>query len=74
MYKRNHRDDNVARFKKSPSSVNWSEILDGGDANSRYDHFIKTFTEVYDECIPFKKNQKSIERQFLNHLGLRKVY
>ena len=64
----NHSDDNVARFKKSLSRVNWSEILDGVrvnwseildgiDANSGYDNFIKKFTEVYDECIPLKKIQ-----------------
>ena len=46
MYKQNHSDDNVARFKKSLSRVNWSEILDGVDANTDYDNFIKRFTEV----------------------------
>ena len=40
VYKRNHSDDNVARFKKSLSRVNWSEILDSVDANSDYDNFI----------------------------------
>ena len=40
VYKRNHSDDNVARFKKSLSRVNWSEILDGVDANNDYDNFI----------------------------------
>ena len=60
-----HSDDNVAKFKNSPSSVNWSEILDGVDANSDYDNLIKQFTEVYDECecIPLKKskiNRKTI--------------
>ena len=46
VYKRNHSDDNVARFKKNLSMVNWSEILDGVDANTDYDNFIKRFTEV----------------------------
>ena len=49
-YKRTHSDDNVARFKKSLSRVNWSAILDGVDANSDYDNFIKKFTEVH-QCI-----------------------
>ena len=57
VYKRIHGDDNVAKFKNSLSSVNWSEILNGVDANSDYDNFIKKFTEVYDECIPLKKIQ-----------------
>ena len=63
VYKRNHSDDNVARFKKSLSRLNWSEILDGVDANSDYDNFIKKNTEVYDECIPMIKskiNRKTI--------------
>ena len=48
VYKRIHSDDNVTRFKNSLSSVNWSEILDGVDANSDYDNFTNKFTEVYD--------------------------
>ena len=63
VYKRIHSDDNVAKFKNSLSSVNWSGILNGVDANSDYDNFIKKFTEVYDECIPLKKskiNRKTI--------------
>ena len=55
VYKRNHSDENVARFKKRLSMVNWSEILDGVDAYSDYDNFIKKFSEVYDECIPLIK-------------------
>ena len=39
MYKRIHSDDNVAKFRNSLSSVNWSEILNGVDANSDYDNF-----------------------------------
>ena len=46
VYKWNHSDDNVARFKNSLPSVNWSEILDGVNANSDYDNFIKKFTEI----------------------------
>ena len=63
VYKRIHSDDHVAKFKNSLSSVNWSGILNGVDANSDYDNFIKKFTEVYDECIPLKKskiNRKTI--------------
>ena len=63
MYKRNHSDDNVARFKKRLSRVNWSEILDGVNANSDYGNFIEKITEVYDECIPLiksKNNRKTI--------------
>ena len=37
VYRRNHSEDNVSRFKNSLSRVNWSEILDGVDANSDYD-------------------------------------
>ena len=65
VYKRNHSDDSVARFKKSLSRVNWSEILDSVDANSDYDNFIKKITEVYDECIPLIKskiNRKTIRQ------------
>ena len=63
VYKRIHSDDNVAKFKNSLSSVNWSEILNGVDSNTDYDNFIKKFTKVYDECIPLKKskiNRKTI--------------
>ena len=41
--KQNHIDDNVARFKKSLSRVNCSEILDGVDANSDFDRFFFFF-------------------------------
>ena len=57
VYKQIHSDDNVAKFRNRLFSVNWSEILDGVDANSDYDNFTKKFTEIYDECIPLKKIQ-----------------
>ena len=39
VYRRNHSEDNISRFKNSLSRVNWSEILDGVDANSDYNNF-----------------------------------
>ena len=38
VYERTHSGDNinVARFKKSLFRVNWSEILDGVDANDNF--------------------------------------
>ena len=65
MYKRIHSGDNVAKFTNSLSSVNWSEILDGVDANSDYDNFIEKFTEIHDEYILLKKskiNRKTIPK------------
>ena len=56
-YRRNHSEDNISRFKNSLSHVNWSEILDGVDANSDYNNFLNKFNELYDECIPMKKIQ-----------------
>ena len=53
VYRRNHSEDNVSRFENSLSHVNWSEILDGVDANSDYNNFY----ELYDECIPLKKSK-----------------
>ena len=76
VYKRIHSNANVAKLMNSLSSVNWSEILNGVDANSDYDTFIKKFTEVYDECIPLKKskiNKKTIP-QSPWITGLRKIY
>ena len=40
VYRRNHTEGNICRFKKS-LSLNWSEILDGVDANSDYINFFK---------------------------------
>ena len=57
MYRRNHSDDNVFTFKNSLLYVNWSEILDGVDANSDYNSFLNKFNELHDECIPLKKIQ-----------------
>ena len=57
MYRRNHSEDNISRFKNSLSRVNWSEILDGVDANSDYNNFLNKFNELYDECIPMKKSK-----------------
>ena len=55
IYKRNHCDDNISKFKKRLSEINWQEILDNNDANDVYNTFIERFNEVYDECIPLKK-------------------
>ena len=73
VYRRNHSEDNISRFKNSLSRVNWNEILDGVDANSDYNNFLTKFNELYDECIPMK-NPKPIERKFISHHGLQRVY
>ena len=57
VYRRNHSEDSISRFKNSLSRVNWSEILDGVDANSDYNNFFNKFNELYDECIPMKKSK-----------------
>ena len=55
VYKRNHTDDNIDRFRNRLSKVNWNEILDGDEVNSDYNKFLNKFNELYDECIPVKK-------------------
>ena len=40
VYRHNHSDDDVSRFKNSLSCVSWSEILDGVDANSDCNKFL----------------------------------
>ena len=57
VYRRTHSEDNVFRFKNSLSRVNWSEILDGVDANTDYIIFVNKFNELYDEYIPLKKSK-----------------
>ena len=42
VYRRNHSEYNVSRFKNSLSRVNWSEVLDGVDTKSVHNHFFKT--------------------------------
>ena len=59
VYRRNHSEDNISRFKNSLSRVNWSEILNGVDVNSDYNNFLNKFNELYDECIPMKKSKTS---------------
>jgi hypothetical protein len=54
-YKRIHSDDNIGLFKTKLSKVNWNHILDGNDPNQDYNSFTKTFTDLYNECIPLKK-------------------
>ena len=53
VYRRNHIEDDVCRFKNSLSR----EILDGVDANSNYNKFVNKFNELYDDCIPLKKSK-----------------
>ena len=43
VYRRNHSDDDVSRFKNSLSCVSWSEILDGVDANSDCNKYFNKF-------------------------------
>ena len=57
VYRGNHSEDNISRFKNSLSRVNWSEILDGVDANSDYNNFLNKLNELYDECISMKKSK-----------------
>ena len=57
VFRHNHSDDNVFTLKNSLLYVNWSEILDGVDANSDYNSFLNKFNLLYDECIPLKKSK-----------------
>ena len=54
VYKRNHSENDIDRFRRSLSKVNWNEILDGDEVNSDYSKFLIKFNELYDECIPVK--------------------
>lgn len=55
FYKRMHSNSNIEKLKESLSKVNWQSTLDNNDANDDYNKFTKTFTDIYDECIPLKK-------------------
>ena len=55
VYKRVYSDANIAKLKQRLTSVNWESILHSDSANDDYEVFLKTFTDIYDECIPCKK-------------------
>ena len=55
VYKRVFSDANIAKLKQRLTRVNWKSILHGNSANDDYEVFLKTFTDIYDECIPCKK-------------------
>ena len=54
-FSRSYTDANIEYFKKRLSNVNWVDILDGNDPNQDYSSFVKTFSDLYNECIPMKK-------------------
>ena len=54
-FKRNHTEANIARFKKSLSSVNWKDVLGRENVEVDYGNFIKKFNDLYDEHIPLKR-------------------
>ena len=55
LYKRNHSDHNISKFKQKLSDVTWHEILNNVDVNDDYNKFTETLNALYDECIPIKK-------------------
>ena len=56
VYRRNHSEDNVSRFKNSLSRVNgvryWMVLMQIVTNN-----FFNKFNYLYDECIPMKKSK-----------------
>ena len=62
-YKRNHCNANIDKLKQRLSKVKWHEFVDNINVNDDYDKFIATFNTLYDECIPMKKNVKSIGKR-----------
>ena len=55
MFKRVFSDANIAKLKQRLTSVIWESILRGNSANNDYEVFLKTFTDIYDKCMPCKK-------------------
>ena len=72
FYKRLHNDITVLRFKKCLSEVKWGEILQNVNAEDDYNKFIKKFQNLYDECIPLKKNVRTNLKRTLSLLGSQK--
>ena len=71
VYKRNHCDDNINKFKQRLSDVKWQDVLNNNDANDDYNKFVETYEIIYDECIPLR-NVRLIRKKHHYHLGLRK--
>ena len=44
------------------AKTDWSAIYMDHDTNASYNHFIKTFTMLYDDCFPFIK-QTNVKRK-----------
>ena len=60
FYKREFSDANIDQIKQRLTSVKWESILHSNSANSakddyEFDVFLKTFTDIYEECIPCRK-------------------
>ena len=55
IFKRNHSDVNINKFRQKLSDIEWQNVINNNDVNDDYTKFIEKFNILYDECIPLKK-------------------
>ena len=51
-------DKKIHEFRKRLAETDWSAIYTNDDTNASYNHFIKTFAMLYNDCFPFIKQTK----------------
>ena len=61
---RNMKGENLARLKKSLSSIDWSNVLRSSDVNSQFKMFHDTLLNTVDNCCPSKSIEISSKKFF----------
>ena len=61
IHKRVIHDTNLITFKTDLRSVNWNSINQSSERNSKYETFLKIFSELYKKQIPLKNFQIKVK-------------
>ena len=62
VFVRDKSSANMDKFLENLQNVNWSHLNGYADPQQCYSSFVDTYTEIYDNCFPYKKIKRSDRR------------
>lgn len=54
---RNYSQENIDLFLSQVSKTNWDHVLRDQDANSSFNMFFRTFSDLYEKCFPMARRK-----------------
>jgi len=62
VFVRDKSSANMDKFLENLQNVNWSHVNGYADPQQCYSRFVHKYTEIYDNCFPYKKIKRSDRR------------